>query len=175
MGNVFLHVCCGICAFYSIEELRNQGFLVKMFFYNPNIYPEDEYHRRLDALKKVAEITDTPLEIAPYYPQEWDKYCRQYQNEPEGKKRCQICYELRLKKTYQVSLENKYDYFTTTLSISPHKNSKIINQIGAQINNKMFLPCDFKKKDGFKKTIDLAKKHNIYRQNYCGCLYSRQE
>lgn len=173
--SVLLHICCGICALASIDQLKNEGYQVAGFFYNPNIHPEKEYQRRLQAAKEVAKVTQIKIIEGDYNPNLWKDACSNLPNEPEGKKRCQLCYELRLKETFKVCQEREFDYFTTTLTISPHKNSSIISAIGSKISKEKYLLCDFKKNDGFKKTIELTKKHNLYRQSYCGCIYSINE
>ena len=172
MKKVLLHICCGVCAFACINYLKEKGFYVEGFFYNPNIAPEDEYIKRKNAARKVCEINSIKLNEGIYEPARWDAVCSIYATKPEGGKRCNLCYETRLKETFRETLELGFDSFTTTLSVSPHKKSKIINEIGVEISQTHFMAIDFKKNDGFKKTMELAKTHNIYRQNYCGCAYS---
>jgi predicted adenine nucleotide alpha hydrolase (AANH) superfamily ATPase len=172
MKKTLLHICCGVCAFACIDYLKEKGFYVEGFFYNPNIAPEDEYTKRKNAARKACEINSIRLNEGIYDPTGWNAVCVVHAAEPEGGKRCNLCYELRLKETFRKTLELGFDFFTTTLSVSPHKKSEIINEIGILIAPKHFMPADFKKNDGFKKTMELAKTHNIYRQNYCGCIYS---
>jgi len=173
MKKVLLHACCGVCAFASIERLKKEGFLPQALFFNPNIQPEDEYQKRKDAATKVAQASDINLIEAEYSIEEWQKACQIYAGEKEGGLRCDICFEIRLQRTFEAAREGGFDYFTTTLTISPHKRSKKIFEIGKRIGGDRFLAIDFKKHDGFKRTIEAAKKLNLYRQNYCGCLYSK--
>jgi len=169
---ILLHICCGICALESINKLKQQNYEVVGYFYNPNIYPEEEYIRRKKVVEKVKEICGIEIIFEEYLPEQWEKICAEYSSEPEGGKRCILCYGLRLKKTFETAKKLNFEYFTTTLTISPHKNSRQIFSIVEQISKEKFLKIDFKKQDGFKKTIELAKLHNLYRQNYCGCIYS---
>jgi len=169
---VLLHICCGVCAFYSIDYLKEKGFEVVGYFFNPNIYPEEEYNKRKDVLYTVADLTSIKIIEGDYANKEWEELCKAYKDEPEGGKRCELCYKIRLEETAKKSKDLNFDYFTTTLTISPHKKSKVIFDIATLIDKNRFLFIDFKKNDGFKKTIELAKKYNLYRQNYCGCRYS---
>ena len=169
---VLLHICCGVCAFGAIELLRKQDYYVEGLFFNPNVYPREEYLRRKAVVDQVADVVSLTVWEEDYDPSIWFDICGEYKNEPEGGRRCLLCYELRLKKVYQVSQENKFDYFTTTLTISPHKDSKKIAALAEHIGGGYFLPIDFKQNNGFKRTIQLSKQHNFYRQNYCGCMYS---
>ncbi|MFA6282302.1 MAG: epoxyqueuosine reductase QueH [Candidatus Omnitrophota bacterium] len=172
MKKVLLHVCCGVCAFYCIQRLTKEGYYVESFFYNPNIYPEEEYLKRRFAAKEVATITKTKITEGPYVPQAWLKECQDYKDAKEGGERCLICYRTRLIATQKEARDKNFDFFTTTLTISPHKDNNIIAAIGQEVGGGAFLPVNFKKQDGFKKTLELAKKYNLYRQNYCGCIYS---
>ncbi len=176
---VLLHICCAPCATTPIERLREQGNEVIGYFYNPNIHPEQEYKKRLEQMEKLAKKIDLIYFEGNYEKNEWLKQCSKFKDEPEGGKRCELCYKMRLEKTASYA-KNNFDAFTTTLTISPHKNSELINRIGKEIGeryNIKFLEMDFKKtdssgKDGFKRSIVLSKKYNLYRQNYCGCIYS---
>ncbi|OPX30955.1 MAG: hypothetical protein B1H08_00290 [Candidatus Omnitrophica bacterium 4484_171] len=172
MNKVLLHICCGVCAFASIERLKGEGYTVKGFFYNPNIHPSGEYEKRREVLNIVRDSTGIEIIEGGYDPREWFALCEHLKDEPEGGARCSICYRMRLKETFLLSKKLKFDYFTTTLTISPHKKSRVIFDIGSQIGGDDFLAIDFKKKDGFKRTNELARKYNVYRQNYCGCVYS---
>jgi predicted adenine nucleotide alpha hydrolase (AANH) superfamily ATPase len=171
---MLLHVCCANCALHPYETLKN-NFEVTLYFYNPNIQPDEEYGKRLDYTKKAAENYSLALIEAPCDKSNWLKMTNDYRNEPEGGQRCEICINMRLEKTAAFAVENGYDIFATTLSVSPHKNSKIINNAGKVFSEKYgieFFNADFKKQDGFKKTMQLSKELDLYRQNYCGCVYS---
>jgi len=174
---LLLHVCCACCATEVYNRLKDD-YEVTLFWYNPNIYPHSEYHNRLKSLKKLVKDLNCKYLIDNDYDSdlvEWEKAISGLENEPEGGKRCEKCYQFRLEQTAKVAKENGFDIFTTTLTISPHKNAALINQIGKQIASKYkidYLESDFKKQDGFKKSIELSHKHNLYRQNYCGCIYS---
>jgi len=170
---VLLHICCGVCALYCIECLRKQGYAVEGFFYNPNISPVEEYLRRRNAASTVCQIMAIPFYEAEYAPQLWLTACAGYANEPEGGQRCRICYDLRLKATKDFAERKRFDYFTTTLSISPHKDSLVICERAQRLGGKRFLNIDFKKNNGFAKTMNLAKTYAVYRQRYCGCLYGK--
>lgn len=175
---ILLHSCCGPCSSYVIEFL-SKYFKIDVLYYNPNIYPKEEYIKRkneqirlIKELKKMYEldILDCDYEEDKYY-----DHIKGLEKEKEGGKRCQKCFKLRLEKTADIAKKNNYDYFTTTLSVSPYKNSKIINEIGLDLEKEYkikWLPSDFKKQDGYKKSIELSKKYNLYRQHYCGCIYS---
>ena len=169
---VVLHICCGVCAAGAVETLATEGHQVTGFFYNPNIHPAQEYQRRLETTCRVAQELNFPLEIAPYTPEEWLRETESLKHEPEGGKRCQLCFRMRLERTYLYLMDCGADAFTTTLTISPHKSAQVINKIGQEIGGDKFLVRDFKKKEGFKQAIQLAKRWELYRQNYCGCIYS---
>ncbi len=173
MKKVLLHVCCGVCAYASIERLKKEDFLPKALFFNPNIQPEDEYQKRKISAVKVAQLTDIDFIDTEYSVDDWQKACQAYAEEAEGGRRCDICFEIRLEKAFEVAQAQGFDYFTTTLTISPHKKSQKIFEIGKKIGGDKFLPINFKKQEGFKKSIEAAKKFNLYRQDYCGCLYSK--
>ncbi|MBU1998619.1 MAG: epoxyqueuosine reductase QueH [Candidatus Omnitrophota bacterium] len=173
MQKVLLHICCGICACGSVSRLRQEGFEVIGYFYNPNIHPEEEYKKRLEAAKQTAENMCFELRFGSYDKDEWLSLTAGFEDEPESGLRCQLCYRLRLQQANNKSTELGCDYFTTTLSVSPHKDSRVINNTGLEIGAERFLPLDFKKKGGFQKANTLAKDYSLYRQNYCGCIYSR--
>lgn len=170
---VVLHICCGVCAGGVVERLTADGHEVAGLFYNPNIHPAEEYRRRLEAAGTVAERMGFTLNEIPYIPERWFMETRSFEHEPEGGKRCEICYRIRLRETYQYMLGCDADVFTTTLTISPHKLAKTINRIGSEVGGDRFMAMDFKKRDGFKRTVQLARESEIYRQEYCGCLYSQ--
>jgi len=173
MKRVLLHICCGVCALYCIEKLSGDGFLVEGFFFNPNIHPYSEYLKRKQAAETVAKSLGIVMEEGSYLIFDWLKLSEPYSQDPEGGRRCIVCYKMRLEQTKLLCDEKNYDYFTTTLTVSPHKPSKIILDIGRSIDKVKFLALDFEKDDGFQKTIQEAKKLNLYRQNYCGCIYSK--
>lgn len=172
---VLLHMCCGPCATSSIEELLIEGFEVVGFYYNPNIHPVDEYEIRKKTAEKVCLEMGIDLIAGFYDRQIWFEEVRGLQNIPEGGERCKKCFDLRLSKAYKKMKELNLDMFTTTLTLSPHKDARLINQIGHQIGGNRFLPKNFKKKEGHKKSIEKSKDMGLYRQDYCGCIYSLEE
>jgi len=160
-----------------IEELKNRGFKVTVFFYNPNIFPFEEYETRKREIEKFCQNCSVNFIESDYDHKEWLDFIKGLEREKEGRNRCFKCYEFRLLKTAEYAKENNFDYFASTLSISPHKNAAKINEIGrevAQKHQEKFYEADWKKQDGFKKSCQLSKEHNFYRQNYCGCEFSRQ-
>lgn len=169
---VLLHICCGVCAAGAAEQLLSEGFEVTGYFYNPNIYPYEEYQRRLEAAQKAADELKFSLEEGLYKPDAWTAVTESLKEEPEGGKRCEVCFRYRLDATYKHLDESGYDYFTTTLTIGPRKPADIVNSIGSEIGGAKFLVRDFKKKAGFQRANDLAKEWGIHRQHYCGCIYS---
>lgn len=172
MKKVLLHICCGVCASQPVGILRNQGYSVTGFFYNPNIHPASEYALRKEQVYKVKNLLEFDLIEIDYRPEEWFSLCSPYADEKEGGSRCRVCYRLRLLKTFSLCREAGFDFFTTTLTVSPHKVSKLIFGEGKNIGGEKFLAQDFKKKDGFRKTTAFARERGLYRQNYCGCVYS---
>ncbi len=169
---IILHICCGVCAASVIERLTLEGHQVLGLFYNPNIHPLEEYERRLEVAYKVAEELDFPLEVGPYAPEEWLEETSSLENEPEGGRRCEVCFRLRLEKACLYLEEWGWDAFTTTLTVSPSKSADVINRVGQEIGGDRFLVRNFKKLAGFQRATELAKKWALYRQNYCGCIYS---
>ncbi len=167
-----LHICCGVCAAGAAERLIIDGYQVLGLFYNPNIHPELEFSRRLAVAEQVAAEFDFPLEIVSYQSREWSDLAGHLPDEPEGGRRCHICFRLRLERTHRYMRAVGADAFTTTLTIGPRKPAEIINAIGREIGGDSFLVRDFKKKAGFQRAITLAKQWQLYRQNYCGCVYS---
>ncbi len=173
---VLLHICCAPDATYPFLYLRGRHYRVTGFFYNPNIYPLSEYEKRLEEIVRFSRVAGMDLEVGKYDKDSWVERIKGTENEPEGGKRCYICYKMRLEETARIAKEKGFDYFTTTLSISPHKKIKWIFDIGEQIGNKYevkFLKADFKKRNGFKSSIVLSKYYKMYRQNYCGCVFSK--
>jgi predicted adenine nucleotide alpha hydrolase (AANH) superfamily ATPase len=171
---IVLHICCGVCAAGVTERLASEGYLVLGLFYNPNIHPLEEYQRRLEVTRTVARKMGFPLEVAPYVPEEWLKETSGLEGEPEGGRRCEACFRLRLEKAYLFMKDRGGDAFTTTLTVSPHKSAAVINRVGEEIGGEKFLTRDFKKQEGFKRAMALAKKWALYRQDYCGCPYSQR-
>lgn len=174
---LLLHICCAPCAVYLFRELGKTA-RVTGFFYNPNIQPAAEYQFRRSEAQKVAKKEDWDLVTGPYDPEEWNRMVRGLEEEPEGGRRCPVCFEYRLRRTFQFAGRGGYDQVATSLSISPHKRVNQINTCGEKLSREFgieFLDRDFKKKDGFTKTRRLAASLNIRAQNYCGCLYSRRE
>ena len=174
LKKMLLHICCANCALHPYETLKSI-FEVTLYFYNPNIHPEEEYEKRLVYAKKAAENYGLAFLEAPYDKNNWFEMTNEYRDNVEGGQRCGVCINMRLEKTAVFAVENGYDIFATTLSVSPHKNSKIINNAGKMLSEKYgieFFDADFKKQDGFKKTMQLSRELDLYRQNYCGCTYS---
>mgnify|MGYP001591031667 CR=1 FL=1 len=172
---VLLHICCGVCASSVIERLRNDGFEVIGFFYNPNIYPSEEYQKRIDVVKNVSQHFNLQLIEGEYDYNHWLLLTNGMDKEHEGGARCQVCFQMRLNETWKKSCELHMPYFATTLSVSPHKNVLTINKIGSEIADKAFLVYDFKKQDGFKRSMEFSRQHSLYRQGYCGCRYSSKQ
>nr|WP_072537937.1 epoxyqueuosine reductase QueH [Anaerococcus mediterraneensis] len=176
---LLLQVCCGPCSTQVIERLRDH-FDMDLYFYNPMIYPKAELDKRAFYLKKVAEKSNFEgnVIIPANDIRDFEKVAIKRKDDREFGLACYDCYELRLDKTAIFAKENAYDYFSTSLSISPYKNAQWLNQIGETLEKKYgikYLYADFKKKDGYKKSIDLSKKYEIYRQDYCGCIFSKEE
>jgi epoxyqueuosine reductase len=171
---MLLHVCCANCSIYPLQTLE-KDFDVFMYYYNPNIQPEDEYIKRLEYIKKISGIYNVPLITGEYELKKWLESTETLKAEPEGGKRCRACFEIKLVETAKKAIEMKFDIFGTTLTISPHKNQEVINKIGQDLASKFeldFYSTYFKKNDGFKNTMAMSNKLDIYRQNYCGCIYS---
>ena len=174
---ILLHACCGICSGYPISFLKDIGYEVVVYFYNPNIYPLQEYQKRLDAQKKLCNHYNCELIEGKYSPEEYFDYIKGYENEPERGKRCDRCFELRLEQSAKIAKQLGIEEFTTSISISPHKDYEKITQIGKNIAEKYglnYLSVNFRKNDGVLKTNQISKSLGLYRQNYCGCKYSLQ-
>lgn len=175
---LLLHSCCGPCSSASLEKLQ-QFFDITIVFYNPNIYPKQEFEKRLFEQQKLLKKAFDKISIlqTQYDENEFLEKTKGLENEKEGGARCSVCFLLRLEKTAQLAKQNGFDYFGTTLTISPHKNEQIINMLGENISKKYdvkFLYSDLKKHDGYKRSIELSKIYDIYRQHYCGCRFSIQ-
>ncbi len=173
---ILLHTCCAPCASGTIDRLKDDGYEVTLFFYDPNISPVSEYKKRLNEAKKLSEIYKIGFIEGEYKNLLWEKLTERFKNEPELGKRCTICYQMRLTEAAKRARELNFDYFTTTLTVSPHKDSKRIKNLGESAGRQLgvnFLYYDFKKQNGFLKSIQNSKKYGFYRQNFCGCQYSR--
>lgn len=177
---LMLHACCAPCSSYVLEYL-NSYFDITVYFYNPNIFPIEEYEYRAKELKRMIDemgLNDKVRCIVEEYSAgEFYSMSKGVESEPEGGARCFKCYELRLERTAAIAAKMRFDYFTTTLSISPLKNSQKLNEIGKILSNKYDIPylvSDFKKNNGYKRSIELSKQYNLYRQNFCGCVYSKR-
>ncbi len=178
---LLLHACCAPCSSYTLEYL-SRYFKITLFFYNPNIYPKEEFVKRADELKRL--IGELPMKnpaeliIGEYDPQEFFDAVKGLEQIPEGGERCFACYRLRLEKTARLAAKLKADYFATTLSISPYKNARRLNEISEELS-KIYktpaLPCDLKKRSGYKRSIELSALYSLYRQDYCGCVFSKAE
>jgi epoxyqueuosine reductase len=175
---LLLHACCAPCASYVLEELRKY-FHITVYFFNPNIFPEQEHNRRFSELdtflKKIDPERSISLIYEKYSPMEFAHCSSGLESEPEGGVRCFQCYDLRLSKTAEKARELKIEYFTTTLTISPHKNSTRINESGGElagVYGVKYLFSDFKKNNGFKRSAELSREFDLYRQDYCGCEFS---
>lgn len=166
---ILLHICCGVCAAAAAERLIEDGHDVTGLFYNPNIYPLEEYQRRLEAARRVAQEMGFPLIEAPYDHREWASKTEGLEDETEGGRRCEVCFRIRLEESRRQMLELGFEAFTTTLTVGPRKAAQVINRIGGEVGGKAFMAADFKKKGGFNRAGELARRWNIYRQNYCGC------
>ena len=175
---LLLHACCAPCSSSCIERL-SKYFRITIFYYNPNITNEEEYKKRLEEVRKFIKRFKTENEVevigGRYDPNEFFEIAKGLENEPERGARCYKCYNLRLEESAKYASENNYDYFATTLTLSPYKKSDWINKIGEELDKKYkskYLYSDFKKKNGYKRSIELSKEYGLYRQNYCGCIYS---
>jgi len=174
-NKILLHACCAICSGYPITLLKDMGYQVFVYFYNPNIYPQEEYQKRIQAQRILCTHLDCELIEGEYQPEEFYAIAKGLENEPEKGKRCDKCFELRLLKTAQLAKDLDIQEFTTSIVISPHKNFVKLTEIGEKIafqNGLTYRAIDFKKQDGFLKTNRLSKELNLYRQNYCGCEFS---
>lgn len=183
--SLLLHSCCAPCSTYVLQYL-SQYFAITLYFYNPNITDEVEYSRRLEEQRRLItafnelEEVRYPITIvaASYKAQEFYDCVKGLEQELEGGKRCEACFRLRLEASAKVAKELKNDYFTTTLTISPRKNSELLNRIGQEVGEQykeQFLPSDFKKKEGYKQSVQLSETYGLYRQDYCGCVYSKRQ
>ena len=172
---LLLHSCCGPCSTTVLSILKDY-FEITVFYYNPNIEPIEEYEKRKNEQIRLCNIFNIKVLDCDYDNASFRRAVEGLEQEKEGGARCSVCYKLRLEKTAQMAKELDFEYFTTTLTVSPYKNSQKINAIGAFLEQNYgvkYLYSDFKKNDGYKKSIDLSRKYNLYRQNYCGCEFGR--
>ena len=176
--SLLLHSCCGPCSSYVIEYLEKY-FDITVFYYNPNIYPEAEYYHRLDEQKKlISHFDGVKILEGEYKPQDYFDYIKGNETEPEGGKRCYLCYKQRLEKAAQVAKTGDFDYFGTVISVSPYKNAQWLAEIGLSLSEEYgikFLLSDFKKRGGYQRSIVLSKEFGLYRQDYCGCKFSARK
>ena len=178
---LLLHSCCAPCSSYVLEYL-SQYFKLTVFYYNPNISPKEEYIKRVEEQKRlISQLpVKNPVDFieGDYEPQDFYDIAKGLEQVPEGGERCFNCYKLRLEKTAKLAYDLNMDYFTTTLSISPYKNALKLNEIAeelSEIYSVKNLPSDFKKKEGYKRSIQLSKEYDLYRQDYCGCIFSKRD
>lgn len=182
---LLLHSCCGPCS-TAVLDVLNDYFLITILYYNPNIEPFEEYIKRKNEQKRYIKESHLPIKMfdIDYDHECFQKIAKNLEKEKEGGVRCHKCYYLRLEKCAKLAKENHFDYFGTTLTVSPHKDAQVINSLGLAIekninensseNKLLFLVSDFKKKEGYKKSIEISKQYNLYRQDYCGCLYGKE-
>lgn len=176
---LLLHSCCAPCSSYVLEYL-SQYFAITVFYYNPNIFPRDEYEKRAEEQRRLIEalpaVHPIHLVVGNYEPECFYQQARGLEQVPEGGERCFRCYQVRLEAAARLARAGGYDYFTTTLSISPLKNAGKLNEIGEELSSLyevIHLPSDFKKKGGYQRSLELSKQYELYRQDFCGCVYSR--
>ena len=202
LPTLFLHSCCAPCSSYVLKYLR-EYFRITVFYYNPNISMQEEYRKRVEEQKRLIAVYNEeakrqaagsrdaegkePAGRIPYLidivegdykPEDFFELTKEYADCPEGGERCFLCYELRLRRTAEGARKGGFDYFCTTLSISPLKNAAKLNEIGSMLEKEIgvkWLPSDFKKKDGYKQSVELSRTYGLYRQDYCGCSYSKAE
>ena len=176
--NLLLHSCCAPCSSYVIEYLRNY-FNITILYYNPNIFPYEEYNKRKqEQIKFINMFDDVNFMDCDYDNDIYNDVIKGLEDEPERGRRCNVCFKLRLNKTALLAKNNNFDYFGTTLTVSPYKNASLINEIGIALANEYdidWLYSDFKKNEGYKRSIELSKENNLYRQDYCGCIYSQRK
>ena len=179
--SLFLHSCCAPCSSYVLEYL-SEYFHITLFYYNPNISPEAEYQKRVQEQRRfIASLPARhPIRFqeGSYIPQTFYEAVKGLEHLPEGGERCFLCYELRLREAARIAKQSNFDYFTTTLTISPLKNAAKLNELGQKIGSEYgisYLPSDFKKRNGYKRSIELSGEYGLYRQNYCGCVFSRRD
>jgi predicted adenine nucleotide alpha hydrolase (AANH) superfamily ATPase len=177
---LLIHSCCAPCSSYVLEYL-SEFFDITIYYYNPNIFPEEEYDKRVEEQQRLIKAMPLKSKVqfiqGNYQPAEYYEHVKGLEKEPEGGKRCFACYELRLREAAKLAAAGGFDYYTTTLSISPYKNAEKLYEIGEKLGKEYgvaYLPSDFKKKNGYKRSIELSKEYGLYRQDYCGCVFSLQ-
>ena len=178
---LLLHVCCAPCSSYVLEYL-SRYFAITVLFYNPNISPATEFNLRAEELRRLVDTMplSNPVDvvISDYDPSPFQSIAKGREHLPEGGERCTACYRLRLEESARIAQKEGYDYFTTSLSISPLKDAERLNTIGAELSAQYGVPylfSDFKKREGYKRSIQLSAEYNLYRQDYCGCVYSKRD
>ncbi|MCD8012860.1 MAG: epoxyqueuosine reductase QueH [Lachnospiraceae bacterium] len=182
---LLLHSCCAPCSSYVLEYL-SRYFRITVLYYNPNIYPEEEYFRRMEEQRRLIEemgakqVLPNPVSLIEgrFDSREFYEAVRGLEQIPEGGARCEACFRLRLGEAARAASDGGFDYFTTTLTISPLKNAQKLNEIGEALAGEYqikWLPCDFKKRNGYKRSVELSAEYGLYRQDYCGCVFSKQE
>ncbi len=178
---LLLHACCAPCSSAVLERIANH-FEITIFYYNPNITEKEEYEKRIEEIKKLISLIHPKYKVSllegNYEPDKFFTMAKGLEGEPERGKRCYKCYNLRLEETAKVAEQHNFPYFCTTLTLSPHKNSNWINEIGENLDSNYqttYLYSDFKKREGYKRSIELSKEYDLYRQDYCGCIFSKRE
>ncbi len=174
---ILLHSCCAPCSSAVIQKLK-EYFDITVYYFNPNVSPVEEYEKRKAEQKRLLALWDIPLMECDYEGAAYESAVRGLENEPERGKRCTVCFALRLNQTALAAKKGGYDYFCTTLTVSPHKNAALINRIGKEEGESVgipFLPSDFKKQNGYLNSIRLSEEYGLYRQDFCGCVYSKRE
>lgn len=179
--NLLLHSCCAPCSSYVLEYL-SEYFKITVLYYNPNISPKEEYEARVREQKRLIGEMDFTYPVSflegNYVPEDFYEMAKGHENDKEGGERCFLCYEMRLREAAEAAKMGNFDYFTTTLSISPLKNAQKLNEIGIRLAKEYgiaYLMSDFKKKNGYKRSVELSAEHHLYRQDYCGCVFSKRE
>ncbi|MBR6549135.1 MAG: epoxyqueuosine reductase QueH [Clostridia bacterium] len=180
-ATLLLHSCCGPCSSYVLSYLSRYFSRITVLYYNPCIHPKEEFEKRLAEQRRLIDQmpTDCPVDlwVPPYEPQTFFHLVTGMEHCPEGGERCKVCFEQRLQETARLAQEKNYTHFATTLTVSPHKNAMVINEVGqtvSQATNTVYLPSDFKKKEGYKQSLQLSAQYGLYRQNYCGCIFSKE-
>lgn len=178
---LIIHSCCAPCSSYVLEYL-SQYFKITVLYYNPNIFPREEYEYRISEQERLIKtmnfVNDVKFIGSDYTPEDFFNAVKGCEKEPEGGKRCELCFKVRLRYTAALAKKMNFEYFTTTLSISPLKNAQVLNDLGVSIGREYgveYLQSDFKKRNGYKRSVELSKEYGLYRQDYCGCVYSKAE